>query len=77
MSTVYHTVGGTNACCFQSRVNEAMDALRTFHFAANGVELYEKTQNAAEQTESAVLLFVMWLSDPSLLCAQSVCHHGQ
>ncbi|GFT29009.1 hypothetical protein TNCV_3586601 [Trichonephila clavipes] len=38
MSAVYRTIGGANACGFQSRVKEAMDALRTFHSAANRVE---------------------------------------
>ncbi|GFW06409.1 hypothetical protein TNCV_2187441 [Trichonephila clavipes] len=28
------------ACGFQSSVNKAMDALQTFHFAANGVDLF-------------------------------------
>ncbi|GFX88503.1 hypothetical protein TNCV_2279711 [Trichonephila clavipes] len=46
---------------FQSRVNEAMDALRTFHFAVNGVEWYDWTPNDAYQTESVVLWFVMRL----------------
>ncbi|GFY20125.1 hypothetical protein TNCV_2148181 [Trichonephila clavipes] len=31
----------------QSRVNEAVDALRTFYFAANGIEWYERTPNDA------------------------------
>ncbi|GFU05946.1 hypothetical protein TNCV_3395021 [Trichonephila clavipes] len=32
---------------FQSRVNEAMDALRIFHSTANGAEWYERAQNDA------------------------------
>ncbi|GFY22823.1 uncharacterized protein TNCV_2180841 [Trichonephila clavipes] len=31
MSTVHRTIGVENTCGFQSRVNEALDALRTFH----------------------------------------------
>ncbi|GFT87512.1 hypothetical protein TNCV_1638991 [Trichonephila clavipes] len=31
------TIGDVNACGFQSRVNEAMDNLSTFHSAENGV----------------------------------------
>ncbi|GFX07661.1 hypothetical protein TNCV_4159301 [Trichonephila clavipes] len=38
MSAVHRTTGSANDCGFQSRVNEAMDALRTFHSAAKGVE---------------------------------------
>ncbi|GFT54201.1 hypothetical protein TNCV_2467151 [Trichonephila clavipes] len=36
-----------NACGFQSTLNEALDALRTFHSTANGVEWYEWTPNEA------------------------------
>ncbi|GFT00941.1 hypothetical protein TNCV_4053701 [Trichonephila clavipes] len=35
------------ACGFQSRVNEAMDALWIFYSGANGVEWYERTPNDA------------------------------
>ncbi|GFX06417.1 hypothetical protein TNCV_2939451 [Trichonephila clavipes] len=45
MPTVRHTIGGSNACCFQSRVKEEKDALQTFHSAENGVEWYEWTSN--------------------------------
>ncbi|GFV09296.1 hypothetical protein TNCV_1869041 [Trichonephila clavipes] len=38
MSTVLCTIGDANACSFQSRVNEVMEALWTFHSAANGIE---------------------------------------
>ncbi|GFU65007.1 hypothetical protein TNCV_2852091 [Trichonephila clavipes] len=47
MSPVHRTIGGANACGFQSRVNEAMDALWTLHSAANGVEWYEQAPNDA------------------------------
>ncbi|GFS92448.1 hypothetical protein TNCV_1159411 [Trichonephila clavipes] len=50
MSTVHCTIGGANACGFQSRINEAIDALRAFHSAANGVEWFERTPNNAQQT---------------------------
>ncbi|GFY06578.1 hypothetical protein TNCV_3524341 [Trichonephila clavipes] len=36
-----------NKCGFQSRVIEAMDALRLFHYATNGVEFYDRTPNDA------------------------------
>ncbi|GFX46361.1 hypothetical protein TNCV_238231 [Trichonephila clavipes] len=36
-------------------LNKAMDALRTFHSAANGVEWYERTPNDAQQDESVML----------------------
>ncbi|GFX09484.1 hypothetical protein TNCV_4698701 [Trichonephila clavipes] len=45
MSAVHHTIGGANACGFQSRVNEEMELLRTFHFAASGVEWYDRSPN--------------------------------
>ncbi|GFU20726.1 hypothetical protein TNCV_3176631 [Trichonephila clavipes] len=38
MSAVYHIIGDANTYDFQSRVNEAMDAFRTFYSAANGVK---------------------------------------
>ncbi|GFX14526.1 hypothetical protein TNCV_1617091 [Trichonephila clavipes] len=38
MPTVHRTIGGPNTSGFQSRVYEAMDALWTFHSAANGVD---------------------------------------
>ncbi|GFX62669.1 hypothetical protein TNCV_4868291 [Trichonephila clavipes] len=39
----------------QTKTNEAIDALRTFHSSANRVEWYERTPNDAQQTESVVL----------------------
>ncbi|GFY11936.1 hypothetical protein TNCV_4974361 [Trichonephila clavipes] len=39
--------GCANSCDFQSRVREAMDALRTFHSAPNSVKWYERTPNEA------------------------------
>ncbi|GFV64723.1 hypothetical protein TNCV_1636761 [Trichonephila clavipes] len=79
MSDFHHTIGSANACGLHRgvRVSDAMDALRTFLSAANGVEWYERTPNDVQQTESFVLWFVMWLRDPSLPRAQSACHHGQ
>ncbi|GFX59167.1 hypothetical protein TNCV_936821 [Trichonephila clavipes] len=40
-----HTIDGSSTFGFQSRVCETMDALRTFHSAANGVEWYDWTPN--------------------------------
>ncbi|GFS70679.1 hypothetical protein TNCV_520711 [Trichonephila clavipes] len=45
MLTIHHNIGGTKDCGFQSMVSKAMDAYRTFHTAANGVEWYERTPN--------------------------------
>ncbi|GFX66484.1 hypothetical protein TNCV_1291651 [Trichonephila clavipes] len=61
MSAIHHTIDGANAYGFQSRVNEAIDALWTFQSAANGVEWYERTPNEAHQIESIMLWIVMWL----------------
>ncbi|GFW36717.1 hypothetical protein TNCV_1220491 [Trichonephila clavipes] len=66
MSANHRAIGGANASGFQSRVNEAMNALRIFHSAANGVEWYERAPNDAQQTESVALWFMMWLRDSSL-----------
>ncbi|GFT66427.1 hypothetical protein TNCV_3208661 [Trichonephila clavipes] len=41
--------------------------------AVNGIEWHAQTLNDALQTQCAVLWFVMWLSDPSLPCAQFAC----
>ncbi|GFW65874.1 hypothetical protein TNCV_587001 [Trichonephila clavipes] len=76
MSAVHSTNGGANAWGFQSRVNDAMDVLRTFRSAPNGVERYERPM-MRNKTESVVLWFVMWLCDPSLSCPQSTCHQRQ
>ncbi|GFV53512.1 hypothetical protein TNCV_4746601 [Trichonephila clavipes] len=70
-------IGGTNICRLQSRVGEAIDALRTFHYAANSVEWYYRTKNDAQQTESVVLWFVIGLRDPLLSCTQSTCQREQ
>ncbi|GFX26446.1 hypothetical protein TNCV_950441 [Trichonephila clavipes] len=35
---IHRIIAGANACGFQSRLKEAMDALQTFHSAENGVE---------------------------------------
>ena len=59
--------------CVKGR--EAMDVLRTDHFAVNGVEWYAQTLDDALQIECAVLWFVTWLNDPSPPCAQFTCHH--
>ncbi|GFV09305.1 hypothetical protein TNCV_565521 [Trichonephila clavipes] len=45
--TSHRTIGDANACGFQSKVNEAMDVLQTFHPSTNGVEWYEQTPNDA------------------------------
>ncbi|GFX35109.1 hypothetical protein TNCV_2330491 [Trichonephila clavipes] len=71
MSAVHRTIGGANVYGFQLRVNEALDALRLFYSATNGVEWYEQTSNDAYHIESVVIWFVMSLHDPSLACAQS------
>ncbi|GFW27190.1 hypothetical protein TNCV_94161 [Trichonephila clavipes] len=42
MLAVHNTAGGTNSCGFQSSVNNAMDALRVFHLAANVKEYHNK-----------------------------------
>ncbi|GFV06583.1 hypothetical protein TNCV_2949051 [Trichonephila clavipes] len=76
MSTAHHTIGGANSCGFQSRVNDAMGVLRTIVCVANGFEWNERTSNDALKNESVVLLFMMWLRDLSLSCAQSACPHG-
>ncbi|GFT48109.1 hypothetical protein TNCV_1001061 [Trichonephila clavipes] len=68
MSAVHRSIRGANACYFQSSVNEAMDALRIFHSAANDVEWYERTLNNTQKTESVVLWFVIWLCGSSLPC---------
>ncbi|GFV70346.1 hypothetical protein TNCV_4797651 [Trichonephila clavipes] len=57
MSAVHRTVGGANASVFQSRVNEAMEALYTFHSAAKGIEWYEQTPNDEYQTIPAMCPF--------------------
>ncbi|GFX58583.1 hypothetical protein TNCV_417621 [Trichonephila clavipes] len=44
---VHRTIGDANTCNFQSRINEEMDALRTFYFAANGFKCYERAPNDA------------------------------
>ncbi|GFY36572.1 hypothetical protein TNCV_27771 [Trichonephila clavipes] len=76
MSFVHRTISDANIHGFQSRVNAATDTLWTFYCAANDAEWYEWTPNDAKQTKSVVLLFVIWLRNPSVLCAQSACHHG-
>ncbi|GFY17620.1 hypothetical protein TNCV_1073551 [Trichonephila clavipes] len=38
MPTVSDTIGDVDACGFLTRVNEAMDTLRTFNSDAKGVE---------------------------------------
>ncbi|GFV31388.1 hypothetical protein TNCV_769771 [Trichonephila clavipes] len=45
MLTIHRNIGGIKDCGFQSRVSKAMDAYRTFHTDANGVEWYERTPN--------------------------------
>ncbi|GFS52374.1 hypothetical protein TNCV_4850831 [Trichonephila clavipes] len=50
-----------DACGFQSRVTEAMEALRTFPSAANSVQWNVQMPNDAQQTESVMLFFVRWL----------------
>ncbi|GFS92279.1 hypothetical protein TNCV_1113641 [Trichonephila clavipes] len=40
MSAVHHTIGDANDNGFQSKLNEAMNTLWTFHSAADGVEWY-------------------------------------
>ncbi|GFX84741.1 hypothetical protein TNCV_725481 [Trichonephila clavipes] len=49
MSTVHRIIGSANDCGVQSRVNEAMDVLRTFHSAAKRVECFEWTPNDANR----------------------------
>ncbi|GFS87432.1 hypothetical protein TNCV_207511 [Trichonephila clavipes] len=69
------TIGSGDVRGSESRVDQAMDVLPTDHFAVNGVEWYAQTLNDALKTQCAVLCFVMWLSDPSLQCAQFTCPH--
>ncbi|GFV03997.1 uncharacterized protein TNCV_916221 [Trichonephila clavipes] len=38
MSAIHCTIGGANTCGLQSRINKTIDASRTFHSAASGVE---------------------------------------
>ncbi|GFX10512.1 hypothetical protein TNCV_2583341 [Trichonephila clavipes] len=52
-----------------------MYVLRIDHSAVNGIKWYAQTLNVALQTQCAVLRFLMWLSDPSLPCAQFTCPH--
>ncbi|GFX00448.1 hypothetical protein TNCV_2090981 [Trichonephila clavipes] len=47
ISTVLRAISSANTCGFQSMINEATDALRTFHSTANNVEWYEWTPNDA------------------------------
>ncbi|GFV96906.1 hypothetical protein TNCV_4351191 [Trichonephila clavipes] len=48
-------MGGGDVYGSPSRVDQAMDVLRTDHSAVNGVELYVQTLNDALQTQCAVL----------------------
>ncbi|GFW55355.1 hypothetical protein TNCV_117391 [Trichonephila clavipes] len=70
MTAVHRTTYDSNTCGLQSRVCEAMDALRTFHSAANGV-------NGHRMISNRLIMFVMWLHYLSLSCAQSACHDRQ
>ncbi|GFV71216.1 uncharacterized protein TNCV_2429631 [Trichonephila clavipes] len=74
-SFFHRTIGGGDVCSSASRVDQAMDVLRTDHSAVNGVEWYAQTLNDALQIQCAVLWFVMWQSDPSQPCAQFACPH--
>ncbi|GFY16589.1 hypothetical protein TNCV_736161 [Trichonephila clavipes] len=53
------TISGGDVCGSASRVDQAMDVLRTDHSAVNCVEWYAQTLNDALQTQCAVLRFVM------------------
>ncbi|GFS61148.1 hypothetical protein TNCV_4956411 [Trichonephila clavipes] len=54
-SFFHRTIGGGDVCESASRVNQAMDVLRTDHSAVNGVEWYAQTLKDALQTQCAVL----------------------
>ncbi|GFX10382.1 hypothetical protein TNCV_1867771 [Trichonephila clavipes] len=43
--------------------------------ASNGTS--EHRMMCKTSLESVVVWFVIWLRDPSLSCAQFICHHGQ
>ncbi|GFV70456.1 hypothetical protein TNCV_4798751 [Trichonephila clavipes] len=58
-SFFHHTIGVGDVCGSASRVEQAMDVLRTDHSAVNGVKWYAQTLNDALQTQCAVLRFVM------------------
>ncbi|GFW85837.1 hypothetical protein TNCV_854861 [Trichonephila clavipes] len=56
---LHRIISGRDVYGFASRVDQAMDVLRTDHSAVNGVKLYAQTLNDALQTECAVLWFLM------------------
>ncbi|GFV01445.1 uncharacterized protein TNCV_2960391 [Trichonephila clavipes] len=74
-SFFHRIIGGGDVCGSASRVEQAMDFLRTDHSAVTGVEWYAQTLNDVLQTQFAVLWFVICMSDPSLKCAQFACPH--
>ncbi|GFU78138.1 hypothetical protein TNCV_4817751 [Trichonephila clavipes] len=53
------TIGGGDVCGSASRIDQAMDVLRTDHSTVNGVEWYAQTLSDALQTQCAVLRFAM------------------
>ncbi|GFW78240.1 hypothetical protein TNCV_137091 [Trichonephila clavipes] len=55
----HRTIGGRYICGSVSRVDQAMDVLRTDHSAVNGIKWYAQTLNDALQTRCARLQFVM------------------
>ncbi|GFW19551.1 uncharacterized protein TNCV_1604431 [Trichonephila clavipes] len=60
LTSIFHsTIGGGDVCGSASRVDQAMDILRTDHPAVNDVEWYAQTLNDSLQTQCAVLQFVM------------------
>ncbi|GFX72859.1 hypothetical protein TNCV_2864661 [Trichonephila clavipes] len=58
-SFFHRTIGDGDVCGSASKVDQAMDVLRTAHFAVNDVEWYPQTLNDALQTQCAVLRSVM------------------
>ncbi|UYV68949.1 hypothetical protein LAZ67_6001758 [Cordylochernes scorpioides] len=77
-SFFHRTIGSGDVCGSASRVDEAMDVLRTDHSAINGVEWYAQTLDDALQTECALLTVLdescpYWKTSYSsfFLCGQS------
>ncbi|GFW25923.1 hypothetical protein TNCV_1328791 [Trichonephila clavipes] len=56
-SFFHRTICDGDVCGSASKVDQAMDVLRTDHSAVNGVEWYAQTMNDVLQTQYAVLWF--------------------
>ncbi|GFT54252.1 hypothetical protein TNCV_2467591 [Trichonephila clavipes] len=58
-SFFHRIIGGGDVSGSASRIDQAMDVLRTDHSAVKGIEWYAQTLNDVFQTQYAVLRFVM------------------